>query len=424
MRLKEHRLRSVAVLGLAVGLALAGCSSGSTGSPGASAVSGASSGSPGNDCGANHNQLCPSVVVPQVSNPDEIVTAIQAEPLTPGSIDEVVAGLQKSVPDKWSGPTSPTKVPGKPLKLALISCSSSLHGCVTPLTGAAEAAGHLGWKTTIYDGGGSPAAWNKVLLNAVASGADAILFTSINPLLIQQGLAAAKTAGIPVLAASSGSSDPNPTVAIPAGKVWPLLDVSQSFVDTGRQMADWVVKDSGGKANILVLTDKEYTSGVSMPGAVDEINKRCPDCVMSTFDFLGANVGTNLANQTVDYLRTHPDINYVIAPYDPAAAVIVPAMAQAGITNVKLCSLLGDQQNIEFIRSGQIQTCDAAYDNYYTGWAMVDQLMRYLNKQPFATPLGENTPSVLLDKSNLPASGSDWLTSIDYKSQYLSLWTK
>jgi ABC-type sugar transport system substrate-binding protein len=129
-----------------------------------------------------------------------------------------------------------------------------------------------------------------------------------------------------------------------------------------------------------------------------------------------------LAAQTIGYLRTHPQINYLIAPYDPAAAAIVPAMAQAGITNVKVCSLLGDQQNLNFIRKGQIQDCDAAFDNGYMGWAMVDQLIRYLDHTPFAQPLGENTPLVLLDKSNLPKAGTDWQTSIDYQSHYKKLW--
>ena len=372
-------------------------------------------------CGVHHNQLCPSAVVPQATNAAEIAQQITATPVSDLPIDKVVAQQQQSVPATWAGPTAPAPAPKQKLKLALISCSSQLHGCVTPLIGAAAAAEALGWTTTTFDGGGSPDAWNKVLLNAVSSGADAILFTSINPLLIQQGLEAAKNAHIPVISASSGSSDPNPSVAVPAGKAWPLLDVSQSFVDTGRQMADWVIKDSGGKANVLVLTDKEYTSGVSQAGVVDELNKRCPDCEISTFDFLGAEVGTKLANQTVGYLRSHPNIDYIIAPYDPAAAAIVPVMAQSGMTNVKICSLLGDQQNLDFIRRGEIQTCDAAYDNVYAGWAMVDQLIRYLNHQPFAQPLGENTPSVLLDKSNLPKAGSDWQTSIPYAEKYKSL---
>lgn len=372
-------------------------------------------------CGANKNQLCPSAVVPQATNAAEIAQQIMDTQIPEMSIDEVVELQKQSVPSSWAGPTDPAPAPKKKLSLALISCSSTLRGCVTPLIGASEAAKVLGWTTTMYDGGGNPVAWNTAFLNAVSSGADAILFTSINPLLIQQGLEAAKNANIPVISASSGSSDPNPPVAIPDGMAWPLLDVSQSFVVTGRQMADWVIKDSGGKANVLVMTDKEYTSGVSQAGAVDEINKRCPDCQISTFDFLGADFAS-LANRTIAYLRSNPGINYIIAPYDPAAAVIVPAAVQAGMTDLKICSLLGNQQNVEFIRKGEIQLCDAAYDNVYAGWAMVDQLIRHLTNLPFAQPLGENTPAVLLDKSNLPPAGTEWQTSIPYREKYQALW--
>lgn len=374
------------------------------------------------DCGANHDQICPAEVVPQAVNAAALAEAVVKTQVPDLPIAKLIEQDKQSQPSSWAGPTTPAPAPTKKLSIALISCSSSLHGCVTPLDGAAAAAEFLGWKTTMYDGGGSPTAWNKAFLNAVTSGADAILFTSINPLLIQQGLDAAAQAHIPVISASAGSSDPNPTVAAPDGKLWPLLDVSQNFVQTGRQIADWIIGDSGGTANILDLTDREYTSGISQVGVIDQINKKCPNCKISTFNFEGATVGTTLAGQTVGYLRTHPEVNYLVAPYDPAAAAIVSAMAQAGITNVKVCSLLGDQQNLNFIRQGQIQYCDAAFDNGYMGWAMVDQFIRYLDKLPFAVPLGENTPLVLLDKTNLPPPGTDWQTAIDYQSQYKKLW--
>jgi ribose transport system substrate-binding protein len=373
-------------------------------------------------CGAHQDQICPAQVVPQAVNEAELAEAVVNTQVPDLPIASLIKQDEQSEPSSWEGPTAPALAPTKKLSIALISCSSSLHGCVTPLLGAAAAAKFLGWTTTMYDGGGTPTTWNKAFLDAVSSGADAVLFTSINPLLIQQGLDAAKNANIPVISASAGSSEPNPTVAAPPGKIWPLIDVSQNFVQTGRQIADWIIGDSGGKANILDLTDREYTSGISQAGVIDELNKKCPDCKISTFNFEGATVGTTLAGQTVGYLRTHPEINYLVAPYDPAAAAIVPAMAQAGITGVKVCSLLGDQQNLNFIKQGEIQACDAAFDNDYMGWAMVDQFVRHLNNMPFAQPLGENTPLVLLDKSNLPPAGTDWGTTIDYQSHYKKLW--
>lgn len=413
MRGTRCKLGVLAVCGTV--LLAAGCGSSSS-----TSNTGSGSSSPN---GSGSKQLAPTAVMPSAYNAAQVARIIKNTEISPAPIAQVVAEQKKSVPATWEGPKAPVKPPAQPVKLALISCSATLHGCVTPLIGATGAASALGWpKPIVYDGGGSADTANKAILNAVASHVGAILFTSINPNLIQQGLLAARKAHIPVISASSGSSDPDPSFEAPPGKVWPLLDVSQSFVDTGRQMADWVIWDSDGKAHVLVMTDKEYTSGVSQAGAVDEINKRCPKCTISTFNFEGAQVGTTLPTQTVGYLRSNPQINYVITPYDPAAATIVPAMAQAGMTDVKLCGLLGDQQNLDFIRRGEIQACDAAYDNRYAGWAMVDQLLRYFAHQPFARPLGENTPMVLLDKTNLPAPGQDWPTPIPYKTYYKKLW--
>ena len=89
---------------------------------------------------------------------------------------------------------------------------------------------------------------------------------------------------------------------------------------------------------------------------------------------------------------------------------------------MKVVSVLGDQQNLDFIRNGQVQAADAAYDNEYMGWAIVDQIIRTLNKQPLFAPRGENLPFVVLDKTNLPEAGTDWQASFDYKSKFLSLW--
>jgi ribose transport system substrate-binding protein len=139
--------------------------------------------------------------------------------------------------------------------------------------------------------------------------------------------------------------------------------------------------------------------------------------------FTSSQVGTTLGQDTVGFLKSHPDVNYIYSPYDPAAGFQVPAIATAGLANsVKLVSILGDQQNVDFIRKGDVQVADAAYDNEYMGYAIVDQAIRLLNKQPLSHPLGENMPYVLLDKTNLPAAGTDWHAPFDYKAEFLKLW--
>jgi ABC-type sugar transport system substrate-binding protein len=376
---------------------------------------------------ASGSKLSLATVTPEVENVAQIDQEVEAF-INPGAtslaaVKALVAKEKKVDPTKWAGPTAPDPAPKGHLKIGLMSCDAALLGCVTPLDGVQQAAKVLGWSTKVYDGGGSAATENADILNMISSGDNAILYTSINPATIQQGLTAAKKAGIPVIASSSGSDTPNPVVETPKGQIWPIVDVSQNFVETGRIQADWVIGDSNGNANVLLMTDKEYTSGVSMVGEAAEFEKRCPGCTLSTFNFAGSTVGTPLATQLVGYLRSHSSVQYVMMPYDPAAAAVVPALAQAGMTKIKICSNLGDAQNLAFIKAGEVQACDGAYDNVYAGWAMTDQLIRALDKLPEATPHGENVPQILLDKTNSPAGNGGWATPFNYRADYEKLWS-
>ncbi len=143
----------------------------------------------------------------------------------------------------------------------------------------------------------------------------------------------------------------------------------------------------------------------------------------SRFYFTATQIATQLGQMTVDYVRSHPGVNYIYGAFDPPAATQVAALMQAGMGNrVKIVAALGNQQNLNFIREGRIQVADAAYDNEYMGWAIVDQTIRLLNKQPLFEPHSENLPFVVLDKTNLPPPGSDWQAHTGYQEKFLELW--
>ncbi len=137
----------------------------------------------------------------------------------------------------------------------------------------------------------------------------------------------------------------------------------------------------------------------------------------------GFQIGTTVGQQAVGYLRAHPEVNYLYGAYDPAAAAMITAIAQAGLANrVKVASFVGDELNMNFIRDGRVQVVDGAYDNAYVGYALIDQAIRILNKQPLIEPHGENTRIQVVDKTNLPPSGKDYSTAFEYKSHFLKLW--
>jgi ribose transport system substrate-binding protein len=325
-------------------------------------------------------------------------------------------------PTEWQGPTEPVKAPSS-FKLALITCDNASEGCLAPAKGAQQAAEALGWTATIYDGQSDPTVQAKRVQQAIASGADGIITESVDGRSITSGLKDAKAAGIPVVSTSNAAAP---------GEQGYEVDVSPDFDRFGRDIANWMMVDSSGKANVLPYVDREYQSTVStLNGLVDQL-KACSTCtVESPVNFVAKDVASNLGPQTVSDLRAHPKVDYVHFAFDPAATVQVPAIMQAGLGDkIKASSIIGGEQNLQFIADGQVQAADAVWDNTYQGWASVDQLIRLATNQPPAVSEGvpdrfkfnENLPSILITKDNLPADGKTYTAPFDYQSEYKKLW--
>jgi ABC-type sugar transport system substrate-binding protein len=325
-------------------------------------------------------------------------------------------------PNDFQGPTDPVKAPSG-VKVAVVTCFSILSGCVSPATGVEQAVKSLGWEARVFDGGGSPDKQNAQMLNAISWGADVILNIAIDSNAVQDGLRAAKDAGVIVGSGSNGTDTPN-TVLQPAdGKLGYAFDVSPNYAEIGEKAGKWITGDSKGLANVVVYSDKTFPSVLAFQEGLLKGLDACAGCTVQDLQyFTGDQVGQGLPQQIVSYLRQNPDVDYIFIPYDPAAAAIVPAIAQAGFTNVKLVSVLGSQENLGFVRAGKVQVADAAYDNLYMGYAMLDQVARLLTDTPLADPVGEGLPSVVLDSSNAPESGSDWHATFDYVSEFETLW--
>jgi ribose transport system substrate-binding protein len=332
---------------------------------------------------------------------------------------------REMVPSSFSGPSTPAKAPSG-VKIAAITCYSILEGCVIPADGIAKAASAIGWQERTFDGGGTPTAQNTQILNAVSWGAQVIALIAITPSAVQTGLQAAKNAGALIVSGSSGLSTPNATVTPPAGQIWPAFDVSPDYKGLGEHLADWIIADSKGKANVGVYGDKEFDSINAQESGIVPALKKCGTCQSSdVMYFTATQIASSLGPQTVDYVRTHPNVDYLYSPFDPPAAAQVQALQTAGLgKNVKIVSALGNAQNLQFVKAGQVQAADAAYDNTYMGFAIVDQSIRLLNKQPLIEPAGEGLPFQVLDKKNLPTGEGSWTAPYDYQSKFIALWKR
>lgn len=345
-----------------------------------------------------------------------------------GSSDQDLSDYQSVVDDAmqpwtvWEGPDS-TPTPPTGINLALVTCAGAVAGCVLPAEGAAEAAEALGWTTTMYDGQGDPVTQNKVVTQAINSGADAIIMAGVDPAQIGSALDLAAEKGIPVGSMTQGI-EPGNGIA---------FDIGADYVQSGVIMGSWIVADSQGTANLLPTSDKEFASTEAIVNSAVDTVKSCTGCTVNETEyFVGSDIGNGLGQRIASVLQRLPEVNYVIGGFDPAVSDMVPAINNLGIGDrVKIISNVGLTQNLEFIADGNVQAGDIVYDNTYTGYAAVDQMIRVLaGEDLWSNPdvtdkrftYNEGAPQHLITKENLDDPSVPWTADNDAVSHYRTLW--
>ncbi len=312
----------------------------------------------------------------------------------------------------FPGPTVPVKAAAHK-SIVAITCSSQGYGCVQGAIGVQQAGQALGWNVKVVDGKGDPGVWNSAIQQAVVAKADGIVLLAVNPALVQGGLAAAKAAKIQA-----------EEIFIPKFPGTPVVDgyASTDHVQGGKIMADWIIKDSGGKANVLMLNEPEFPELVQRNQALlAELKANCPGC--SIADTVKLNIGTmaqQLPGAVTSSLQTHPNIDYVVAPFDSSGIFAAQGIRQAGKTSsVRMVSAEGDPNGIQGVQSGA-QATDLATVPPWGGWAAVDMLVRQFAGKPLTS---EALPQRLFDKSNVP-TGKGWNGDVDYQAKFKALWTR
>jgi ribose transport system substrate-binding protein len=311
---------------------------------------------------------------------------------------------------EFPGPTAPVTPPtGK--KIVAITCSSQGAGCVRAAEGATEAGKVLGWQVTTIDGQGTPNAWNAAILNAISSHADGIVLAAVPPPLVGDALAKAKAAGIPVVEVFE---------PVPAGEAFASVNIDHH--EQGEAIADWVADDSEEKAQVLVVEDTEFETLTERVEGFEEELSKCSGC--KVVEHVNSQIGTmanTVPSAVASALQSHPEINYVVSPFDSNAIFASQGVQQAGKEGqVKVVGYEGDPQAVSTIREGGIEVATAADPAEWMGWQAVDALGRAMTGQK-----AEDTPVPwkVIDATNLPPNDT-WTGDIDYQAEFEKLWGK
>jgi ribose transport system substrate-binding protein len=264
--------------------------------------------------------------------------------------------------------------------------------------GMRQAASAVGAQLVVYPNQGEPSQWAQGIRTAIARDADAILLLAQDPDLLGPQIAQAEGAGIPVIVLrTTGQGQPCPalgTTCVPA-----------PFEDAGRLEADWVIADSGGNADVLVITSNDAPSTDPLvTGLRNEFRTGCPACQLRFVDVPIPDWATKLRTEVQSALVRDPRLSYLIPAYDSMSQHVVPALvASRRADEVKIATFNGTPFVLKMLQDANVIQMDAGENPAWVGWASMDQAFRAIAGQ---TPVrSERTPLRVFDDSNVDETG-------------------
>lgn len=209
---------------------------------------------------------------------------------------------------------------------------------------------------------------------AIDSGVDYIATSGVALAQIEEQVALAKERGIPIFECYSTD--------VPAGEENNLYAQCAGLLATdvvADTVANWIIDDSGGDANVVMVTIRDFPILVAQEEAAQAaFSERCPDCttdvLSATIEDLGAG---EVPQQVASYLQSNPDVDYVWFLFSNVSLGVSEALDGAGLLEGR--NLVGTQAEVPQLQEIVDGTNRAwsALPLEYAMWILVDQMARY-----------------------------------------------
>jgi ribose transport system substrate-binding protein len=291
----------------------------------------------------------------------------------------------------------------------------------------ADGAAKAGMQYTRFDNQAQVSQWIQGINQAIASKQDIIVLNGApDPRALQPQLQAAKAAGIPVIVMHFHDNDMPDTPSC-EGCTDITATVTAPFNEAGKAAADWIIKDSGAQADVLIVGGSDI---LPSPGTIkamqDEFAANCPTCSTTVTNIPVADWNTKTQGVVQSALQVNPKVDYVYVLYDAMVAGAIPAVQTLGKTGqVKITSYNGSPFALDAIRQskGELVAMNVGEDTPGIGYATMDQVFRVLLGQK---PVQERTPIRIWDKTNVAEAGTPAKAGQGYGNVYttgfLKLW--
>lgn len=303
--------------------------------------------------------------------------------------------------------------------VAYLQCVN-VEACKVIGDGIVRATEAVGWNSKIINfDNSSPASLGTSLKTALQFDPDVTIFSASNYAAWKSVIPAYKEAGAKLLPVGAGDD-----VIVDETVLQPVQGHMTNEA-AGKILADWVIADSEGDAEALMVTVPAY-EGLKVIGDTfaDELTTACASCltvpVEATPEQLGAGAITQLS---VAKLQKNPKANYLIASFSALVPGIGNALSTAGFSGkVKVAAYEYNPTSLADIRAGR-QHAAVAQGYGYLGWQAVDVILR--SEQGMEIPASDALlPLQLITKDNIDQLKDDgpYEPPFDYASQFKTIW--
>jgi ABC-type sugar transport system substrate-binding protein len=286
---------------------------------------------------------------------------VDAPPTTPADEFPITESLDGPPPKK---------------KIAWLACE--LPTCQSMLSdgykGAAEA---LGWdfQQINYKVADPASAVQQALDNNV----DYIAITGIPPVAFRAQAEEAAKRGIPIVSCFDPTK-PDPKT----NGVYMQCADAYGYGLQAKQAADWIINDSEGKANVLMVNIEDYPILRAEREAIqEEFKKSCSGCKFANLPVTVEDVGAGkVTSKMIAYLQSHPDVNYLHLAFSDLGLGVPQALQAAGLADkIKITGVQADENVLKQIVGGKIAAWTAQAQEF-VGWLSMDAFARLAKEKP------------------------------------------
>jgi ribose transport system substrate-binding protein len=303
-------------------------------------------------------------------------------------------------------------------KVWFIPQSTEIPYQAAVVQGVESAAAAAGLKLEVCNGGGTPSTEAGCIQDAISGGGAGVAEDGITVGQVQQSVNALEAKHIPFVEGGLTQQAGNDKIAY----AW-----NNSFLQSSLA-ADALIANSKGKADVLVIrhTDSPATEAFMDQGGLKQLKEYCPGCKTTTIDTNAAQL-SQLTGDVSAALEKDPNINYILAAFDFDVSGIEGSL-QSLDKKIPIYSTTGLLPGLEGIKDGSGEVADAGTNPAYAGWAIIDQLLRTMRKQPPNTTVP--MPVRLFDKSNIGSftlsnaafNDGAWYGTSNFKKMFEKLW--